>query len=246
MVYLLRISINLQVFYILGACSSAQILSVSSWPHPVVYHSFSSCIAHKMKWYLCTKDWATKALLNSDVWTLHMHVCLHLIYFKPPPSVLLSACECHEVSASWFAHSVCARQENKQMITGRENQSILKLCCLSFLEWKREFCRVFLTPKYSILDSYSQVLTWYIMPIWGTWFPDDCLHHLVTSVLTRPLLSKRISRIVFLCQTNEVRMHSLCCRHWPGVQHFWSSVPGTITQCIMGGENSRATFFCSA
>lgn len=112
-VYLLRISINLQVFYILGACSSAQILSVSSWPHPVVYYSFRSCIAHKMKWYLCTKDWPTKALLNSDVWTLHMHVCLPLIYFKPPPSVLLSACECHEVSASWFACLVCARQENR-------------------------------------------------------------------------------------------------------------------------------------
>lgn len=156
MVYLLRISINLQVFYILGACSSAQILSVSSWPHPVVYHSFSSCIAHKMKWYLCTKDWPTKALLNSDVWTLHMHVCLPLIYFKPPPSVLLSACECHEVSASWFACLVCARQENKQMITGRENQSILKLCCLSFLEWKREFCRGFFHPW---IQYFGQLLS---------------------------------------------------------------------------------------
>lgn len=85
------------------------------------------------------------------------------------------------------------------------------------------------------------------MPVQGTWFSDDCFHRLVTPVLTRPLLSKRTSRITFVSDWwSEDECFVLQALAW--CSKLWSSVPGIVTQwqCMMVGENSRATFFSSA
>lgn len=101
----------------------------------------------------------------------------------------------------------------------RKNQSILKLCCLLFFGWKREFCRVF----YSGLQYFGQLLSGFNM------VHNACTGNLILCWLFPPLGDTCINQTPTeqediqnnsLCQTNGVKMHVLCCRHWPGVQNF--------------------------
>lgn len=111
---------------------------------------------------------------------------------------------CLHVSAmrSLSPHLICARQENKQMIMGKENQPTLKLYSLFFFEWKREFCRAF----YPWLQYFGQLLSDFNM-VYNSYTGNLILwwlhHHLVTPVLTRPLLSKRKSKIAFCVRLTE-------------------------------------------
>lgn len=173
-----------------------------------------------MKRHLCSKDWDARALLNSDVWTLHMHISLCLIYFKPPPSVLLSACEFYEISVSWFAGMICARQENKHTLTSKENQPILKLCSLLLcFEGKSEFCGVF----YPWLQYFGQLLSGFNM-VRNAQTGNLILQWLFASLDDTPINQTPAEwdniQNNYLCQTNGVRMDALCCRPWPGVQKF--------------------------